>query len=317
MASAAPGTISTPIDFAHALEKALGVPQSANNDAFLVAWQQSEGNPGWGYHNPFNTSQTEKKDVLDPSKPGSSKGIAGVSIFPDWATGIKGTVDALMSGSGAWYASIRADLAKSANPIQTAADTANTPWASGHYGRTAANPGGTIESILQGAGFNPAGITATAYIPGTNIHVPGTGAGSTLLPSNPVTGAVGTVVGDLTRWVDSIAIRAALVLFGAIAIIVGIAIMAKSGDDEHKADEEGHEEATVDKAAARAAPAPRPSGPSRGTSAPQPSRLEEAQASSHRLAKSRGAPGGKVKSGGRKIAGDVEATGAGAAAAAL
>lgn len=250
----APANITSPLDFAKAFLAQyfpnVTPAQAANDEAFLVAWQQAEGNPGWGYHNPFNTTQKEA---------GSGSGVVGITNFPDWATGLKGTYDALMSGHGAWYASIRGDLAAGANPQQTAADLAATPWASGHYGATAAAPGGSVGRILGSAGFNPAGVhpqnptgstASSSSASATLTDFPG----GSLDPLNWASDAASSAAKPIIEWIDSFAIRAALVVFGGLALLVGLALLFHEEEEGHDAAQQGDDDAETERVADREEP---------------------------------------------------------------
>lgn len=216
--------INTPLDFAHALEAAEGWPQTPNNDKVLVAWQQGEGAPGWGYFNPFNTTQRESGD--------GGPGVAGITRFTSWAQGIQGTIDALMSGHGQWYAAIRNDLADSAPASQTAHDIEASRWAGGHYGAVAPDfAGGNLERIVGTPGWSPANVTVPLSAGAGSSSTP---TDATLLVSlnpfqaiadaisHPLTSAISGAASGIGNALLSFATKFALVALGAALVMLGL-----------------------------------------------------------------------------------------------
>lgn len=199
-------TVNSPIDFAHALEQAEGWPATAANDSVLVAWQQAEGLSSFDYMNPLNTTQKEA---------GATYGGGAVAHYPDWATALQGTIDALNSGRGQWYAAIRNDLAAGASAQQTAHDIEASPWASGHYGATAPDyAGGNIERILGSPGWTPSNVTAPAGAPGS--------------PSNPAQLTVSNpfdwlqnITSGAQKGIAGIVLRGVFLAGGAVLIVLG------------------------------------------------------------------------------------------------
>ncbi len=166
----------TPLDFAHALEAGEHWPQTANNDAVLVAWMEAEGLGSFAYRNPLNTTQRE---------PGASYGAGDVAHYPDWQTALKGTIDALASGGGRWYAAIRDDLMVSAPPGQTAHDIEASPWAGGHYGAVPPDyRGGNIARILGNPGYSPSSATAPGAASDPTAVLTSSNPGGILNPAN-------------------------------------------------------------------------------------------------------------------------------------
>jgi hypothetical protein len=210
-------SIKTPLDFAHALEGAEGWPQTADNDAVLVAWQQGEGAPGWGYNNPFNTTQRETGD--------GGAGVAGITRFTSWNQGVQGTVDALLSGRGQWYAAIRNDLANGAPAQQTAHDIEASPWAGGHYGATAPNfAGGNLERILGSPGWTPANVPTPA---GSSTDPSGSSSTTNTaqltakgLSFNPLTW-IGSLFNDAKGSIAQIVLTGIFLAAGAALIVLG------------------------------------------------------------------------------------------------
>ena len=292
----APTTIA---QFYRQLLTDIGAPITAGNLAVLAAWGNSEGS-GFAHNNPFNTTQ----DIAGANENGIGGPAlaAGVKNYPNLGVGLEATLTALglgpTGGKGAvggnpsfGYGSIVTDLRGNAPVAQTEAAISSSSWGS-HPG-----PGTSTSSAGQTAGVQTTGIVG---------DITG-GIGQTLLgPLGGLLGGATNSVGGgianaITGWIDSVAIRTALVLFGAIAVIVGLAIMARGIDHGAQADEAGHQEAETDRVAQRNTPAPRSSSSS---SAPRPTPAPRAASTP----KSSGA--------GAKIGKDVESTAAGAAEAA-
>jgi hypothetical protein len=200
-------TINTPLDFAHALEAAEGWPQTADNDKVLVGWDVAEGN-GFSYRNPYNTTQKE---------PGATYGGGAVAHYPDWATAIKGTVDALNSGGGAWYAAVRNDLASGASAAQTAHDIEASPWAGGHYGATKASgyAGGNLERIVGSPGFAPSNVAVPGAGPSTSADNP-----ATLTVSNPISW-IGDLFGGAKKDIAKIVLTGIFLSGGGALVVLG------------------------------------------------------------------------------------------------
>jgi hypothetical protein len=113
----------TPNDFAHALLHRLGLPESGNNVAALVAFQAIEGGHmhNSAAYNPLNT--TWKMSSSQTGK-GLSKSI-GVQAYASWDEGIEATAKTLTNGL---YKDILAALARSAPPDETLKIIAKSPW---------------------------------------------------------------------------------------------------------------------------------------------------------------------------------------------
>jgi hypothetical protein len=114
----------TPIDFAHALLRRLGLPETENNIASLVGLQIQEG----GYSgnsarfNPMNVTQPAPGSRLAPGF--SSKGPQ-IQAYPDWDTGVEATAKLLSNGL---YKGVIASLARSAPPADTLREIAISPY---------------------------------------------------------------------------------------------------------------------------------------------------------------------------------------------
>ncbi len=110
----------TPRDFAVALLRAIGAPQSANAVTSVIAWERLEGGH---YHNaarynPLNTSQ---------GMPGSyNPGFAaGVQAYVSWSQGIEATAKTLLYPM---YSDIVRALRAGASPADTMAFVNASPW---------------------------------------------------------------------------------------------------------------------------------------------------------------------------------------------
>lgn len=95
-------------------------------------------------------------------------------------------------------------------------------------------------------GTDPATGQPAAYFPGTHIHIPGTGAGGSIIPDNPVTSGAATIGKDImqgffdillspfglsTSDLPSIMVRLTLIIFGLILIVVALHGLTSSGDN--------------------------------------------------------------------------------------
>lgn len=96
-------------------------------------------------------------------------------------------------------------------------------------------------------------VQLAAYVPGTTIHIPGTGPGGSLVPSwaDPaaVTGAVGqgllSVLGAVVAPLKSYLENSVLVVFGLIAVLVGIVIIAHGAMGESGGDGQAQAQAAA------------------------------------------------------------------------
>jgi hypothetical protein len=109
----------TPSDFAHAVLARLGLPESANNVAALVAFQANEGGhmANAAAYNPINT--TLKLPGSHPVTP------VGVQAYSSWDQGIEATARTLAQSN---MSAITAALKRSAPPDETLRAVAGSPW---------------------------------------------------------------------------------------------------------------------------------------------------------------------------------------------
>lgn len=297
--------ISTPTQWAHELERELGVAQSAGNTEVLTAWAAIEGGH---WHN------TAYGNVLGTTKrePGSTSiNSVGVQRYTSWREGLAATVSMLRQSN---MAGILASLKANASPTATAHAIGESPWVSGHTHNPAYES--AIDRAL-GRNYDPGAAKSSPALPGAGPTSSAPAAqNASLLSLNPLTdlgnlfGLGGAAAGGLAsgaaniaegvtapliRWVDSWVVRAALVLLGTIALIVGVAGLfdgsevfagrsSSTSSDDDEGQEEGHEGEGHEES-------PRPSSSSR----PRTS------------SRSKGAGGG--------VASDVETTAEGAAEA--
>jgi hypothetical protein len=124
-------TIGSSSDFSVALLEALGLPVTAANVGALNAWQRAEGqwtatgdwNPS-ANHNPLNT--TEGTGAI------GRHGSAGISIYPDWTTGVAATARTLQYGR---YAGVLNVLRTGqASPSLLSAAVVPSGWGTGPFG---------------------------------------------------------------------------------------------------------------------------------------------------------------------------------------
>lgn len=270
--------ISTPTQWAQEVEKELaaldpaGRYQSAGNTSVLVAWAQLEGghwhNTAMG--NPLGTTLRE---------PGSSSiNSVGVQSYTSWREGLAATVSMLRQGN---MAGILAALrGGSPNPANTAVAIGDSPWLNGHTSApgTPTPYGDRIISLL-GKGYAPP--TNISPSPGAgqapNIETVGLGLHNLTDPFGLLGGAAGAVggvtgkvlggaIGDIEDYIGKFAIRAALVIFGAVAVLLGLAILfrgggeTKSTTDETSTDDEGEETETRSTTRTRSTSSPASSG---------------------------------------------------------
>lgn len=207
----------------------LGITPTATNVTQVSAWEQAESGGVGSYNNPLNTTLHE---------PGSwgvnyNNGYP-VQGYPTVAEGIQADATALQ-GNFSHYANIIADLQSgNASNAQFAGDIAASPWGTG-----------TLVGNVLGSGTAPSATLTTAPNPGGIIGEAVGGvaglAGGVSGVTNGITGditgevtsgikdAVSGLVGPVVKPAESLAVRVGLVLFGAVAVLVGLATMVKGG----------------------------------------------------------------------------------------
>jgi hypothetical protein len=203
------------IDFVHQLETALNIPQGGNNDAFFVAWQKAEGNPGIHQNNPWNIATATGRPF------GGTAGAAGTAVFPTAAQGVQATAAYILASSqpGQKYAQFYDDLQANADPSTTAIALGRSPWASGHYDPTDPKQGavdyGTEpgHSIIGALGSNGSKVGVTG--------IPGAIANIVSNPGSTVSSVVGQLVPDIGTDAKSVAIFAVLLAGGVGLVLLG------------------------------------------------------------------------------------------------
>lgn len=117
--ASAPNGGYTPLTWSHALLSALGMPQTSENVAAIVAWELAEGGH-WhnsAYYNPLNTTQ--------PMPGATSMNSVGVKAYRSWAQGLEATVKTLHNG---YYGGILAALRKGDDAMAVSQAVAASPW---------------------------------------------------------------------------------------------------------------------------------------------------------------------------------------------
>lgn len=215
-------------DWATAFLTQLGFTPTPTNVAQVSAWARAESGGVGTYNNPLNTTLKE---------PGSW-GVNYNGGYPvqGYATEQQGIVaDATaLQGNFPGYAAIRADLQSgSASNAQFASDVGSSPW--GTSGTLVASILGTSPSVAPStATFTnaPNPVVGLSPIGGIASSVSGAVAGVANSAVSGVTGAVEQAALDIFKPLktpfEHLAVRVALVAFGAVAILVGIATMMRS-----------------------------------------------------------------------------------------
>jgi peptidoglycan hydrolase CwlO-like protein len=114
----------TPVTWAKALLAALGMPQTSDNLAAIIAWEMAEGGHWYNsaHYNPLNTTWR---------MPGAtSMNSVGVKAYLSWAQGLAATVNTFHNGL---YENILAAL-RAGNDAQAVADAVGTsPWGTNSF----------------------------------------------------------------------------------------------------------------------------------------------------------------------------------------
>lgn len=205
----------------------LGITPTETNVRQVSAWEQAESGGVGTYNNPLNTTLHE---------PGSfdvnyNNGYP-VQGYPTTAEGIQADATALQ-GNFSHYGNIIADLQSgNASDAQFSGDIAASPWGTG----------GLVASIL-GTSPAPSATNVSSpnpipYILGGAGAVPLIGAGSGVTNPiasdivNSVEGGISSLVKPLVKPAESLAVRVGLVIFGAIAVLIGVATMTKGNNGQ-------------------------------------------------------------------------------------
>ena len=208
----------------------LGAPVTPGNEQFVYDWELSEG--GGGQYNPLNQGPVPGQPQLTTS--GSQYG-GGAANFASYAAGIQGAVDYLNMPN---YTAVKSALDQN-NPTGAEAALIASPWAASHYGNGAdfsqAPLPGQATSLIGNVGTvnNASGTTGTGSIEGTNFLTnlfSYSGQLSNLGDLfNGILGNKNTGTGSVGAGVQKLVERGALIVFGAVILIIGLIKMTGSG----------------------------------------------------------------------------------------
>lgn len=221
------------VQWAHDLESMLGIQQSDANTQFIYDWEKSEG--GGGKYNPLNQGPVPGHPELTTT--GEQYG-GGAADYASYGAGLQGAVDYLhMSNYTHVLSSLQAGDAAGARSALIA-----SPWASSHYGgganfSNAPVPNGTQQLTsamttpgggggLGGLAGDLAGLATGSGVGGT-VPKPLSGIAGDV--ANGITGALSSLVTPLKVPFEHMAVRVALVAFGAVAVLVGVATLMRDG----------------------------------------------------------------------------------------
>lgn len=292
--------IATELPYAQRESKRTGIPVSV----FLA---QSAWETGWGTSYLF----TKENNPAGIGAYDSSHGGA----WPSLSAAFRTYADKLMGVGEAGQGRFVADVKAGADPNTLLTDLEQGPWAASHYGYTNLNR----EWASTGLGaFDAPGATAPTgstpihtvdiIMPGPIPNIPAPGPDVHANPGyyggKAASGVAGAVIGPLLDFVKAFAIRSSLVVFGAIAILVGLALLVRDASQDRSEDKAGEEAGREERAAQRE------EGPT-GASESQPNVAPAS--SSAGGSSSTSSSGGAISS--KAVEGDVESTAEAAPAA--
>jgi hypothetical protein len=192
------------VTWAQDLEKILGVPTTPANTQFIYDWEKAEG--GGGKYNPLNQGPVPNHPELTST--GQQYG-GGAADFVSWQAGLQGAAAYINMPA---YSGIKQALQQSNYGAAKSALVAS-PWAASHYNGGANFPNTPPPGAAQLA---PGGGDVTASggsgSPGFNFLNP-----ATWLP------AIEKPLADILE-------RGALIVFGAMLIIVGLIRFTAAGN---------------------------------------------------------------------------------------
>lgn len=197
-----------------------------------------------GYETGWGTSQWWRVH-LNPAGIGVTGAPGAGQSFASVDAAFAAYADKLLGKGEAGQQQFVRDVNAGAGPQQLLSDLEASPWAAGHYGGTGLNTTwqslGLAQYDLPGAkpppGGNPVpgGGSASGAVD-VSLHVPGTPY-SVPTPGDlfgGLTGTAGDIAGGLTKplisFAQSVAVRVALVLFGAVALLLGLALLFHDAD---------------------------------------------------------------------------------------
>lgn len=221
--------INAELPYATAESARTGIPVSV----FLT---QSANETGWGSSGWF-TKSNNPAGIGVTGQPGKG------NVYPSLAAAFTDYANKLLGKGEAGQQQFAADVAAHKDPLTLLADLEAAPWAAGHYGGHgleqlyAANPALGAHD-LPGTSL-PSSATINAILAGTfvlppspliPVPLPLPGPGGVPNPLAPITSGL---FGPIIDFVKSTAIRAALVFFGAVMIVVGVAVLIRGGGPVH------------------------------------------------------------------------------------
>jgi hypothetical protein len=198
-----------------------GAPVTPGNEQFIYDWEKSEG--GGGKYNPLNQGPVPGHPELTTT--GQQYG-GGAADFTNYAAGVQGAVDYLNMPN---YTAVQAAL-KANNPQAARSALIASPWAASHYGGGSAFSNAAIPgqaSSLLGDPGNPNAVPAsTGAATGQPVNWL-SNLFSYQGQLNDLKGLFGAITGQgsesgIAAGLQGFIIRAGLVVFGAIILIVGL-----------------------------------------------------------------------------------------------
>jgi len=203
----------------------MGAPDTPGNEQFIYDWEVSEG--GGGKYNPLN--QGPVPNVPSLTSTGQQYG-GGAADYVSYDAGLTGAVDYLNMPN---YTAVKAALLNN-DPVAARSALIQSPWASSHYGYGSAFSSeplpGTTSQLLDTSGN---AVTTSfghgnpwAGIPGGQNPFTGSGGIGSLFGDT-----AGTLLSDIfgSTSAKALMVRGALIVFGAIIMIIGVNTMTKGG----------------------------------------------------------------------------------------
>lgn len=199
--------INQELPAARAASSRLGIPVSV----ILAQWINETGSGSSQAfvdgNNYAGVSYLDSPEVAVGATLGAS---APILSYPTRAAGVAGYIARWLEPV---YASTRKSWGTTTDPIAIAKSIEASPWAAGHYG------GSGLENLItqnnltayDDPNATPGNVSTTAKIPGTDVHIPGTGSGSSLLPD---------AFSGITDWLENGLMK---------TVITGLAVSAGLG----------------------------------------------------------------------------------------
>lgn len=205
------------LTWAKQLLKADNAPDTPGNEQFIYDWEKSEG--GGGKYNPLNQGYVPGHPELTTS--GNQYG-GGAADYASYSAGIQGAVDFLNMPN---YTAVQSAL-KANDPTAARAALIASPWAQSHYnGGASFNNSpipGQATSLLgdssSGSNANSASAT-TGSVQSANWLSDFFGGADVSKVKNWLSG-LGS--GSTTVGLQKLVERAALIVFGAVIVLIGI-----------------------------------------------------------------------------------------------